>query len=59
MNIPSIPPLTFEGAVKQYESIADASSNEMVKTMVQKIADEEKVHVGELQKILTYCKENI
>jgi len=41
-----------EKAIKKYEAIADASSNDKVKTIVQSIADEEKVHVGELQKLL-------
>lgn len=42
-----------EGAIKQYEAIADASDNEDVKKILQDIADEEKVHVGELQKLLS------
>ena len=41
-----------EGAVKQYETVVDASNNEDVKKVLQSIADEEKVHAGELQKLL-------
>jgi rubrerythrin len=41
-----------EGAVKQYETVVDASNNEKVKEVLQSIADEEKVHVGELQALL-------
>ena len=41
-----------EGAIKQYESVVDATDNELAKNVLQSIADEEKVHVFELQKIL-------
>lgn len=41
-----------EGAIKQYESVVDASDNENVKKVLTSIANEEKVHVGELQKLL-------
>ena len=41
-----------EGAIKHYESIVDATDNEDVKKVLQDIADEEKIHVGELQKLL-------
>ena len=41
-----------EGAIKQYETAADATDNEKVKKTLQSIADEEKVHVGELQALL-------
>ena len=41
-----------EGAIKQYETVVDASKNEDVKKVLQSIADEEKIHVGELQKLL-------
>ncbi len=41
-----------EEAVHLYESIADSTENEQVKTVVQDIANEEKVHVGEFQKLL-------
>ena len=40
------------GAIKQYETVADSATNEDVKKVLQKIANEEKVHVGELQKLL-------
>ena len=39
-------------AVKQYETVVDATSNDKVKKVLQDIANEEKVHVGELQKLL-------
>jgi rubrerythrin len=42
-----------EGAIKQYETVVDATSNKDVKKTLQDIADEEKVHVGELQKLLS------
>lgn len=41
-----------QNAIKQYEVIADACSNEKIKKVMQDIADEERVHVGELQKVL-------
>jgi len=41
-----------EGAIKQYETVVDASDNQLVKKVLQDIADEEKVHVGELQSLL-------
>lgn len=41
-----------EGAIKQYEAVVDATDNEDVKKTLQSVADEEKVHVGELQKLL-------
>jgi len=41
------------GAIKQYEVIVDGSTNEDVKEVLQKIANEEKVHIGELQKLLS------
>jgi len=42
-----------EGAIKQYETVVDASDNEKVKEVLQDISNEEKVHVGELQKLLS------
>ena len=42
-----------EGAIKQYESVVDATDNAMVKKVLQAISDEERVHVGELQKLLS------
>lgn len=41
-----------EGAVKQYETVVDATNDEKVKKVLQSIADEEKIHVGELQTLL-------
>ncbi|MFA7218929.1 MAG: ferritin family protein [Synergistaceae bacterium] len=42
-----------EDAIKQYETVVDSTDNETVKKTLQDIADEEKVHVGELQKLLS------
>lgn len=39
-------------AVQQYEAIADGTADEKVKEVVQDIANEEKVHIGELQALL-------
>lgn len=41
-----------EQAIKQYEVVADSTKNEKVKEVLQEIADEERVHVGELQALL-------
>lgn len=41
-----------EGAIKQYESAADAIGDEKIKEVFNDIAKEEKVHVGELQTLL-------
>ena len=41
-----------EGAINQYETIVDSTNNAKVKEILQEIADEEKVHVGELQTLL-------
>lgn len=41
------------GAIKQYEAVVDATDNEKVKEVLTSIADEERIHVGELQKILS------
>ena len=41
-----------EGAIKQYETVVDASDNSMVKEVLTSIANEERVHVGELQTLL-------
>ena len=43
-----------EGAIKQYETVVDATENAMVKEVLQDIANEEKVHVGELQKLFEF-----
>jgi len=42
-----------EGAIKQYETVVDATNNKDVKGVLTSIANEEKVHVGELQKLLS------
>jgi len=41
-----------EEAVHFYEAVADATDNELVKEVMQEVADEEKVHVGEFQRVL-------
>ena len=41
------------GAIKQYESVVDATDNEKVKEVLQDIANEERQHIGELQKLLS------
>ena len=41
-----------EGAINQYETIVDSTKDERVKEVLQDIANEEKVHVGELQRLL-------
>lgn len=42
-----------QDAVHLYETIADSSTDPRVKKIMQHVADEEKVHVGEFQKLLT------
>jgi uncharacterized protein len=39
-------------AIKQYETVVDATDNEKVKKTLQSIADEERVHIFELQELL-------
>jgi len=65
-NVKSIGPLTEretvrairdaiiaeEGAINQYETVVDSTGDERVKEVLQDIANEEKVHVGELQALL-------
>jgi uncharacterized protein len=41
-----------ELAIKQYEKIVDSTSDSSAKSVLQHIADEERVHVGELQTLL-------
>ena len=41
-----------EGAIKQYETVVDATDNAEAKATLTSIANEERVHVGELQKLL-------
>jgi len=42
-----------EGAINQYETIADSTTDMVARGILQDIADEERVHVGELQRLLT------
>lgn len=41
-----------EEAVHLYEALADATENELAKAVLQDIADEERVHAGEFQRVL-------
>jgi len=41
-----------EGAIKQYENVVDATDNKDVKKILTSVANEERVHIGELQKLL-------
>jgi rubrerythrin len=41
------------GAIKQYEAVVDATDHEVAKKVLQSVADEERIHVGELQKLLS------
>jgi len=41
-----------EEAVHLYEALADATDNELAKAVLQDIANEERVHVGEFQRLL-------
>ncbi|MDR0308055.1 MAG: hypothetical protein LBI42_14615 [Chitinispirillales bacterium] len=41
-----------EEATHLYEALADATDNKLAKTVLQDIADEERVHKGEFQKLL-------
>lgn len=40
-------------AIQQYENICDGTKNKHIKEVLQDIANEEKVHVGELLKLLS------
>jgi len=42
-----------EEAVHLYETHADATDNELAKKVLQDIANEERVHVGEFQRLLS------
>ncbi|MHC4592733.1 MAG: ferritin family protein [Planctomycetota bacterium] len=42
-----------EEAVHLYESHADATDNELAKKVLHDIADEERVHAGEFQRLLS------
>ena len=39
-------------AIHLYEALADATDNALAKEVLQDIADEEKVHAGEFQRLL-------
>jgi uncharacterized protein len=41
-----------EEAVHQYQSIADATDNPLAKALLDEIANEERVHKGEFQRLL-------
>jgi len=41
-----------EEAVHLYEALADATDDKLAKKVLQEIADEERVHAGEFQKLL-------
>jgi rubrerythrin len=41
-----------EEAIHLYEALADATDNQLAKTVLQDIANEEKVHAGEFQRLL-------
>lgn len=41
-----------EEAIHLYEALADATDNKLAKTVLQDIANEEKVHAGEFQQLL-------
>ena len=41
------------GGHPPYESHADATDNELAKTVLHDIADEERVHIGEFQRLLS------
>lgn len=41
-----------EEAVHLYEALADAAEDELVKAVLQDIANEERVHIGEFQRLL-------
>ena len=41
-----------EEAVHLYEAVGDATDEALAKAVLQEISDEEKVHVGELQRLL-------
>ena len=47
-----------EEAIHLYEALADATENTLAKRVLQDIANEEKVHVGEFQQLLTILLED-
>lgn len=40
-------------AINMYEALADATDNELVKAVLQDVADEEREHLGKFQRLLT------
>ena len=47
-----------EEATSTYEAHADSTDNELVKKALQSIADEERIHVGEFQKLISMLVED-
>jgi rubrerythrin len=47
-----------EEAIHLYEALADSTDIELAKKVLQDIADEEKVHVGEFQRLLNILLED-
>ena len=47
-----------EEAIHLYEALADSTDNELAKVVLQDVADEEKVHAGEFQKLLNMLLED-
>ncbi len=47
-----------EEAVHLYEALADSTDDKCVKAVLQDIADEERVHVGEFQRLLSILLED-
>jgi len=47
-----------EEAVHLYEALADATDHPLAKAILQDIADEERVHVGEFQRLLNILLED-
>ena len=47
-----------EEAVHLYEALADATDHPLAKTVLQDIANEEKVHTGEFQRLLSIILED-
>lgn len=43
-----------QDAIKQYEVIVDSVDDVKIKKVLQDISNEEKIHVGELQKLLEF-----
>ena len=50
--------ISEEGAINQYETIVDSTNNKKVSEVLQNIADEEKIHAGELQRLLNILLED-